>query len=115
MKEKSLIGLIRGIVASSCKTNIVIIPDDPRKKNITEARDRDYSEYHVGQRVVWKAYRIRRTPTLEDEEFYIERNMRCPRRITEYEYTIEDEKEYDEKMHGVKEKPKRKLLSKYNY
>ena len=89
---------------SSIEKGIIIQPDDSKEGTITDAHERDFSQFSVGQRVVSGSYTWKRPATIQDKNIYSFKGEKCPNEIDEYEHSAYDELLYDQKKATSKKK-----------
>ena len=116
MTDKTVLDEVRGTITkvyeypapnsrtiTSMEKGIVIQPDDKTKGTILDAFiGRDYSQFSVGQRVVYVSYTWKRPATKDDRVTYSHYGMECPDEVDEFEYVTYDELSYDQKMQSAK-------------
>ena len=117
MTDKTVLDEVRGTITKvyeypvsnmhgneiSREKGIIIKPDDETKGTISEAFiGRDYSQFSVGQRVVYVSYTWKRPATPDDRVKYSHYGMECPDEVDEFEYVTYDELSYDQKMQSAK-------------
>ena len=87
----------------SIEKGIIIQPDDSSEGMISEAiKGRDYSQFSVGQRVVYVIYTWKRPATETEKQEYANYGEECPNEIDEFEYVTYDELSYYREIQSSK-------------
>ena len=119
MENKEIIEEIHGMIigineypTNECnpikrRLGITIQPDDPNRKPFSESHeDRDYSQFQIGQRVVYVTYTWMRPATMEDRRCYYRYHIPCPKEIPDVDYITYDEAFYEEQRQSIHVKHK---------